>query len=110
MKAIICTQYGSPEVLQLREVAKPVPKSNEVLIKISATAVTASDCMMRSFRFGFWPPLRLMIGLIGGIKKPRKPIFGSVFAGGIETTWKDVKQFQAGEQVYGITQLRLCTY
>src|SRR5258707_12583726 len=110
MKAVICTQYGAPEVLQLREIAKPVPKSNEVLIKISATAVTASDCMIRSFRFGFWPPLRLLIGLIGGIKKPRKPILGSVFAGEIEATGKDVKQFQTGDQVYGMTMLRFCTY
>src|SRR5258707_15031608 len=110
MKAIICTQYGPPEVLQLREVAKPVPKSNEVLIKISATAVTASDCMMRSFQFRFWPPLRLMIGLISGIKKPRKPILGSVFAGEIEATGNGVKQFQTGDQVYGMTMLRFGTY
>src|SRR5258706_847913 len=110
MKAIICTQYGSPEVLQLREVAKPVPKSNGVLIKISATAVTASDCMIRSFQFRFWPPLRLMIGLIGGIKKPRKPILGSVFAGEIEATGAGVKQFQTGDQVYGMTMLRFGTY
>ena len=110
MKAIICTQFGAPEVLQLREVAKPVPKSNEVLIKISATAVTASDCMIRSFQFRFWPPLRLMIGLIGGIKKPRKPILGSVFAGEIEATGAGVKQFQTGDQVYGMTMLRFGTY
>src|SRR5260221_7884022 len=110
MKAIIRTQYGAPEVHKLREVAKPVPKSNEVLIKTSATGFAASDCMIRSFQFRFWPPLRLMIGLIGGIKKPRKPILGSVFAGEIEATGAGVKQFQTGDQVYGMTMLRFGTY
>src|SRR5262245_16151099 len=110
MKAIVCTKYGPPEVLQLAEVAKPVPKNNEVLIKISATAVTASDCIMRSFQFRFWPPLRLIIGLIGGTKKPRKAILGSVIAGEIEAIGAGVKQFQPGDQVFGFTGLRYGTY
>lgn len=110
MKAIICTQFGLPEVLQLREIAKPVPKRNEVLIKISATAVTASDGIMRRFKFRFWPPLRLMIGLFMGIKKPRNPILGSVIAGEIEATGAGVKQFHTGDQVFGMTVFRSGTY
>ncbi|MCX6328982.1 MAG: NAD(P)-dependent alcohol dehydrogenase, partial [Bacteroidia bacterium] len=79
MKAIICTKYGPPEVLQLKEVEKPTPKDNEVLIKIYATAVTASDIFIRSSQLPiqFLIPMRLMLGLT----KPRKSIIGLVLAG-----------------------------
>lgn len=92
MKAIVCTKYGPPEVLQLKEVEKPTPKNNEVLIRIYATAVTASDCIVRSFNLPsrMWIPTRLALGLT----KPRKPILGLVLAGEIETVGKDVKRFQ----------------
>src|SRR5690349_15120434 len=110
MKAIYCTAYGPPEVLELREIAKPAPKANEVLIKIHATSVTASDSIMRRFKFRWWPPMRALIGLVGGINKPRNPILGGVLAGEIEAVGQRVKRYKPGDQVYALTTLRLATY
>ncbi len=92
MKAFICTKYGPPEVLQLREVEKPAPKDNEVLIKIHATAVTASDIFIRGSQIPirYWIPMRLLIGLT----KPRKSIIGLVLAGEIESAGKEIKRFK----------------
>lgn len=86
MKAIICTKYGPPEVLQIKEVEKPSPKDNEVLIKIYSTAVTASDIFIRGSQLPiqFLIPMRLMMGLT----KPRKSIIGLVLAGEIESIGK----------------------
>src|SRR4030043_83238 len=108
MKAIVCTKYGPPEVLQLKEVEKPTPKDNEVLIKIYATAVTASDIFIRSSQLPiqFLIPMRLMLGLT----KPRKSIIGLVLAGEIESIGKDVKRFRIGDQVYGLTGFGLGAY
>jgi NADPH:quinone reductase-like Zn-dependent oxidoreductase len=108
MKAIICTKYGPPDVLQLQEVAKPAPKDNEVLIRIYATAVTSSDCIIRGFKISIrsWILGRLLVGLT----KPRKPILGLVLAGEIETVGKDVKRFQTGDQVYAFTRFRFGAY
>lgn len=101
MKAIVCPKYGPPEVLQLKEVEKPVPKDDEVLIKIYATAVTASDIFIRGSQIPiqYWIPMRLMIGLT----KPRKSIIGLVLAGEIESAGKNTKRFKTGDQVYGLT-------
>jgi len=108
MKAIICTKYGPPEVLQLREVEKPTPKDDEVLVKIYATAVTASDIFIRSSQIPirFRIPMRLMLGLT----KPRKSIIGLVLAGEIESIGRDVKRFGIGDQVYGLTGFGLGAY
>lgn len=108
MKAVICTKYGPPEVLQIKEVEKPTPKDNEVLIKINATAVTASDIFIRGSQVSiqYWIPMRLMIGLT----KPRNPIIGLVLAGEIEYAGKDIKRFKPGDQVFGITGLGLGAY
>lgn len=108
MKAIICTKYGPPEVLQFKEVEKPTPKDNEVLIKIYATAVTASDIFIRSsdLPIRFLIPMRLMLGLT----KPRKSIIGLVLAGEIESTGKNIKRFKKGDQVYGLTGFGLGAY
>jgi len=110
MKAVVCTKYGPPEVLQLKEVEKPVPRKNEVCIKIFATAVTASDCIVRGFKLPRWSPLGLMMGLALGFRKPRQPILGMVLAGDIESVGKDVKRFKKGDQVYGMTYLSFGTY
>jgi len=108
MKAVVCTKYGPPEVLQLKEVEKPTPKNDEVCIKIHATAVTASDIFIRGCQLPiqYWIPMRLMIGLT----KPRKSIIGLVLAGEIESVGKNVKRFKTGDQVYGLTGFGLGAY
>ncbi|MFQ5930778.1 MAG: NAD(P)-dependent alcohol dehydrogenase [Nitrospiraceae bacterium] len=100
MKAIVWTKYGPPDVLELREVDKPAPKDNEVLIRIYATTVTAGDCEMRSLKFPIYLslPLRLWRGLI----RPRgTSIMGTEIAGEIESVGKDVKLFKEGDPVFG---------
>ena len=79
MKAVVCTRYGPPEVLQIQDVEKPVPKDNEVLVKVHATSVSAADYRVRSFDIpaSFWLPARLMVG----IRKPRKSILGMELSG-----------------------------
>lgn len=108
MKAIICTRYGPPEVLQLKEVEKPVPKDDEVLIKIYATSVTASDCIVRGFKLPvkMWIPARLALGLT----KPRKPILGLVLSGEVEKAGENVKQFKKGDKVFAHTLFQFGAY
>jgi NADPH:quinone reductase-like Zn-dependent oxidoreductase len=108
MKAIVCTKYGPPEVLQLKEVEKPTPKDNEVLIKIYAASVTNSDIFIRSSNIPLLMmiPMRLMIG----ITKPRNSIIGEVFSGEIEFAGSEIKRFKAGDQVYGLTGFSLGAY
>lgn len=107
MKAILCTKYGPPDVLQLKEVKKPVPRNNEVLIKVYATTVTAGDCEVRRFKipFLFWLPLRLYVG----IRKPGRPI-GMELAGEIESVGRDVKLFKQGDPVFAATGIRMGAY
>jgi NADPH:quinone reductase-like Zn-dependent oxidoreductase len=103
MKAIVCTKYGPPEVLQLQEVEKPTPGKNEVRIKICATAVTASDCIIRRLNPSVRQPMGLITGLVLGFNKPRNPILGVVLAGDIELAGKEVRQFKANDQVFAFT-------
>src|SRR5262245_55309664 len=102
MKAIVCTGYGPPEVLQLREVPTPTPTRSQVRIKIHATAVTASDTLGRGLKF----PRRycLLLRLLMGYKAPRQPILGMVLAGEIDSLGRDVTAFRVGHPVFGLTK------
>ena len=108
MKAIVCTQYGPPEVLQLKEIEKPVPKNNEVLIKVYATSVTVSDCLVRSGKVTIllWIPMRIFVGF----KRPRNPVLGLELAGEIEATGNEVQRFKKGDQVFAFTGKRFGAY
>ena len=103
MKAIVCTKYGPPEVLQLTEVEKPVPQSNEVLIKIYATTVHRGDTRMRSLDIPGPRWQRLLARLALGFSKPRRAILGMELAGEIEDIGNDVTLFKKGDQVFAST-------
>jgi NADPH:quinone reductase-like Zn-dependent oxidoreductase len=96
MKAIVCPKYGPPEVLQLKEVEKPVPKNNELLIRVFTVFVGIEDLMQRKGKPYF---VRVFVGLT----KPKKPILGTEFCGEIEEVGKDVKLFIKGDRVFGVT-------
>jgi NADPH:quinone reductase-like Zn-dependent oxidoreductase len=104
MKAIVYTQYGPPEVLQLKEVPKPSPKDNEVLIKIYATTVNRTDCGFRK------PEYPLMIRPINGLLRPKRTILGSELAGEIEAIGNNVKTFKQGDQVFGLSTSNFGTH
>lgn len=110
MQAVICTRYGPPEVLQLAEVAKPQPRSGEVLIRIHATVVTASDALVRGFKLPFWHPLGFLMGLVVGFGKPRNPVLGMVLSGEVEAVGSDVTRFKPGDQVFAMTGTRFGCY
>lgn len=94
MKAIVYTQYGSPDVLEMKEVEKPTPKDDEVLIKVSATALNAADWrLVRADPF--------LVRLYNGLLKPKHTILGSDVAGRVEEIGRNVKQFQPGDEVFG---------
>lgn len=116
MKAIVCTEFGTPDVLQLKEVVKPTPKDNEVLIRVHAASVNFGDLMARNFKavsprkfnmpFIFWLPSKIAFGL----RKPNITILGSELAGQIEAIGKDVKRFKKGDPVFGYPGLSFGAY
>ena len=109
MKAIVWTRYGPPEVLQLQEVETPVPKDNEVRVKIHATTVTAGDCEVRSLKMPLW--LRLPMRVYAGLRRPvRLTILGQEMAGEVESVGKRVTRFKVGDPVFGAPGFGLGCY
>jgi NADPH:quinone reductase-like Zn-dependent oxidoreductase len=108
MKAIVCTKYGPPDVLQLRELEKPTPKKDEVLIRVHAATLLKGDCELRSLDFPL--PFQLLMRMGFGFTRPRRGILGQELAGEIESIGNDVKSFKTGDQVYAFTGFRLGAY
>jgi NADPH:quinone reductase-like Zn-dependent oxidoreductase len=108
MKAVVYERYGPPEVLQLKDVAKPTPKDNELLIRTRATTVTSGDWRARSLQmpvgFGF------MSRLVFGIQRPRQPVLGTELAGDIEAVGKDVSRFKIGDRVFAFSGASMGCY
>lgn len=108
MKAVICTSYGAPEVLTLQEVAKPHPKDNEVLVKIKASAVNSGDVRVRGLVVtGF---LRIVMRIVLGFTKPRKPILGNALSGVVETVGNKVTKFKPGDEIFAATGFKFGAY
>ena len=103
MKAVVYTKYGSPDVLRLKEVEKPTPRDNEVLVRIHATTVTIGDTIMRSLKIPVPGWQRLMARIYLGIRKPKRPILGMELAGDIEAVGKAVTRFKPGDAVFAST-------
>lgn len=109
MRAVVYTRYGGPDVLQVKDIDKPAPGDDELLIKVHAAEATKADCEMRSFKFAvkwFWLPLRIAAGLL----RPRNPVLGGYFSGEIEAVGKAVAKFKPGQQVFGCARLRMGAY
>lgn len=103
MKVVVYSKYGSPEVLQLKELKKPTPKPNEILVKVYATSVTAGDVRLRASDFPplVWLPARLIFGLF----RPKKQILGHEWSGVIEQVGNEVSKFKVGDEVFGTTSM-----
>jgi NADPH:quinone reductase-like Zn-dependent oxidoreductase len=108
MRAVVWTAYGPADVLEVREVPRPVPKDNEVLIRIHATTVSPGDCEARSFKVGiYFIPARLMFGIL----RPKEGrTLGQELAGEVVSVGKDVTRFKVGDQVYGSAGFGMGTY
>jgi len=105
MKAIVCPRYGPPEVLQFKEVEKPIPKDNEVLVRVHAATVTTGDCEFRGLKLPLTWQLMVRIGF--GFRRPRKKILGQELAGEIESVGNAVRRYKKGDPVFVATGLRL---
>jgi NADPH:quinone reductase-like Zn-dependent oxidoreductase len=108
MRAIVCTRYGPPDVLRLKEVRKPVPKDDEVLVRIRATTVSAADCELRRFDFAPWIWLPMRLGF--GVFRPRRRVLGQELAGDVEAVGKKVGSLRKGDRVYATTGIGLGAY
>lgn len=101
MKAVICPKYGPPEVLEIRDIPRPVPKKNEILVKLATSAVNTGDVRIRGLRVKGL--MKIIMRVVLGVSKPRKPVLGTVFSGVVEEVGASVTQFEIGQEVYGTT-------
>jgi len=108
VRAVVCTRYGPPEVLRLKELATPIPRKNEVRIRIRATAVASSDCYVRGLKLT--PAYRIMARLALGWNGPRQPVLGMVLSGEVDSVGPDVRSFEVGDRVFGFNRHRFGTY
>jgi len=108
VRAVVCTRYGPPEVLRVEEIPTPAPRKNEMRIRISATAVTSSDCYLRGLRLS--PAYRIMARLAIGWNAPRQPVLGMVLSGEVDSVGPDAKSFDVGERVFGFNRHLFGTY
>ena len=108
MKAIVCTNYGPPEVLQIREVDQPVPGDNEVLIKVFATTAHVGDTRIRGFKVPLWQmvPFRIFLG----IRRPKRSILGMELSGVIVEVGREVKRFKEGDAVFATPGFKFGAY
>jgi NADPH:quinone reductase-like Zn-dependent oxidoreductase len=110
MKAAVCTRYGPPEVLQLRDVPRPAVGARDVLVRIDAATVSVSDCYIRSGIPSAPLAMRLLARLVVGFRRPRRPILGAALAGTVEETGRRVTRFRPGDRVHAFTLMRMGAY
>jgi NADPH:quinone reductase-like Zn-dependent oxidoreductase len=108
LKAAVCTRYGPPEVLRLEELVTPVPRKNEVRIRILATAVTSSDCYVRGLNLNL--AYRIMARLALGWNAPRQPVLGMVLSGEVDSVGPEARSFKVGDRVFGFNRHRFGAY
>lgn len=108
MRAVVCTAYGPPDVLRLRDVPKPRPKDDEVLVRIRATTVSAADCELRRFDFAPWIWVPMRLGL--GIRRPRRRVLGQELAGDVDAVGRRVRSFRKGDRIFAATGIPLGAY
>jgi NADPH:quinone reductase-like Zn-dependent oxidoreductase len=108
MKAAVCTKYGPPEVLKVREVPKPVVNDNEILVKVMATAVNSGDVRVRGL--AATGMMKLLMRLAVGFSRPRKPVLGTVYAGVVESLGVSVSGYRVGDKVFGMTGFNFGTH
>jgi len=106
MKAVVYDTYGAPDVLRVEEVPRPVPKDDEVMVKVRAVAVTRGDCATREANRRSGPAISFLSRLVSGLRRPKHRILGTEFAGEVEAAGAAVAEFAVGDQVFGTTGLK----
>ncbi len=107
MRAVVCARYGPPDVLRLADIPRPIPRNRDICVRVAATSVTSSDCIVRSGKVD--PRLWLLMRLVIGLRRPRKTL-GMVFAGEVASVGPEVTRFQVGDEVFGFDRFGFGAY